>query len=358
MKILETITERVFHLWKSLNARNRMLTYREEDRKQMEHVDIPELTEDEYQMLKKTWPFLLFDRKDLYWARLYKKEQGFNPYYLGSTNHCYALRKRINPIKQIHALSNKALSDVYLSGIPFPEVYFRCLKGCLYDKGMTPISMDEAVRILRQKESFVIKPAMSSCGEGVRRFAIPDERMITPAWLSSVFLSSTDSFIVQEVVHQHPDLARLNPTSLNCCRITSVYVAGKYVYAAMLKVGKMGATVDNWHSSYLIGVLPDGHLKDRGWDISLHSVFETDFGIPFSGLKIPFFQEVLSSVEYYHKHFIPQCGIVGWDVTVDGLGSPVVIEANLVVPGIPAEQLCSGPFLMGVHDELCHAFGY
>ena len=184
-----------------------------------------------------------------------------------------------------------------------------------------------------------------------------DTREASVAWLSKVFSSTSDNFIVQEIVQQHPDIARLNPSSLNCCRITSVYVAGKYVKATMLKVGKAGATVDNWHSSYLIGILPDGRLKEKGWDNSLHPVYETDGGIPFSGQRIPYYQELLNAVEYYHKHFIPQCGIVGWDVTVDGSGLPVVIEANLVVPGIPAEQLCSGPFLKEVRDDLCHLFG-
>lgn len=358
MNILENTTGRVYKLWKSLNSRNRMRNYREKDWSQMQHIDVPTLTKEELHQLKVTWPFLVFDRNDLYWARLYKKELGFNPYYLGSSNHCYDLRQRINPVKQIQALSNKAMTDVYYSGIPFPEVYVRCLNGSLYDREMSPLSLDEAARILEQKQSFVIKPAVSSCGEGVRMHVIPDDRRAMSAWLSDVFSSSTDNFIVQEVVRQHPDIVRLNPSSLNCCRITSVYVRGKYVQAAMLKVGKAGSTVDNWHSSYLVGILPDGRLKEKGWNYSLQSVYETDGGIPFAGQKVPFFNDILTSVESYHKRFIPQCGIVGWDVTVDQLGHPVVIEANLVIPGILGEQLCSGPFLKEVRDEVCHIFGY
>jgi len=66
---------------------------------------------------------------------------------------------------------------------------------------------------------------------------------------------------------------------------------------------------------------------------------------------------LLSAVESYHKLYFPQCGIVGWDVVIDNNNIPKVIEANLSIPGIPAEQLCSGAFFKDVRDELCKVFG-
>jgi hypothetical protein len=48
---------------------------------------------------------------------------------------------------------------------------------------------------------------------------------------------------------------------------------------------------------------------------------------------------------------------VGWDVVIDNNNIPKVIEANLSIPGIPAEQLCSGAFFEDVRDELCKVFG-
>ena len=120
----------------------------------------------------------------------------------------------------------------------------------------------------------------------------------------------------------------------------------------MLKIGKKGSNVDNWNSSYLVGINKDGVLNNVGWDDKIHSVNKTDNGIQFGGSKYPYFDRVVSSVEHFHKKYFPQCGVVGWDVFIDENNNPVVIEANLVIPGITAEQLCSGPFFKDVHDEV------
>lgn len=124
----------------------------------------------------------------------------------------------------------------------------------------------------------------------------------------------------------------------------------------MLKIGKKGAHIDNWNSGYLVGINSDGRVKEKGWDDKLSPVYQTDNGIAFKSIQYPCFQELLQSIESYHKKYFPQCGIVGWDVIIDHQNTPKVIEANLAIPGIPAEQLCSGPFFKEVHDELVKVF--
>ena len=102
----------------------------------------------------------------------------------------------------------------------------------------------------------------------------------------------------------------------------------------------------------MVGINP----KEKGWDDKLTPVYQTDNGIAFKSIQYPCFQELLLTIEGYHKKYFPQCGIVGWDVINDRQNSTKVIEANLRVPGIPAEQLCSGPFFKEVHDELINVF--
>jgi hypothetical protein len=332
--------------------------WRREDRRQLHDVSLPVLPSDELQTLRQTWPFLRIDSCDLAWARLYKKVYGFDPYFLGSVNQFNALRTRINPYRAVCSLENKALLDVYFPEIPFPEVYVRCLNGQLFDAAMRPLTIDDALRILQEKGAFVIKPALESmCGKGVRRLDLREVSQADASWLSGVFAAATSDFVVQEIVAQDPSIARLNPTSLNCCRVTSVYVGGRYTCAALQKIGKAGSLIDNWNSAYFIGVLPDGRLKDTGWDDHARAFHATDGGVPFAEVVVPGFAAMLEAAESFHKQFLPQCGIVGWDMVVDANGCLKVIEANLTVPGLPSEQLCSGPFLKGVHAELCHVFG-
>lgn len=340
-----------------INAKRKEIRWREEDKRQMQDIVLPELTNAEYSELKRTWPFLKFRRNDVYWARLYKMEYGFDPYFISSINQCYELRAKINPYYQISSLENKALVDVYFSSIPFPEVFVRRINGRFYDKQMNPISYEDAVGILRDRKSFIIKPSLDSmCGKGVKKYDIAKETTISDEWFKQVFEDATANFIAQEVLVQHPNISRLNPTSLNCCRITSIYINRIYRYGAMLKIGKTGAHIDNWNSGYLVGINDDGSLKEKGWDDKIQPVYKTDNGILFKDVKYPCFELLLSSIESYHKKYFPQCGIVGWDVVIDSNDMPKVIEANLSIPGIPAEQLCSGPFFKDFRDELCKVF--
>lgn len=306
----------------------------------MKHLSLPKLTSEEYFLLQKTWPCFKFEKNDVIWARLYKKEFGFDPYYICVSYHSVLIKQRLNPYTQICSLENKALVDNYFSEIPYPQVYIRCINEILYDKEMNCLSFDEAVHFLMEKRKFVIKPALNSMqGHGVRKIDLEQVGSVSKEWFKELFSNATKNFIIQEIVTQHPDVARFNPTSLNCCRITSIYIGGKYTYAAMLKIGKSGSVVDNWNSSYLVGISKEGILNDIGWDHSFQKVTKTDNGIRFGGLKYPCFDRVVSTMEYYHKKYLPQCGIIGWDVFIDVNNKPIVIEANLVSPGIVAEQL-------------------
>lgn len=323
------------------------------DLERLEGLDLPKLSSSEITILKNTWPCFEFKERDLLWARAYKKFFGFDPYYISVGYHSILIKKYLNPYMQVCSLENKALVDLYFPMIPFPQPLVRSINGVLYDKDMNCISFDEAVEILKAAREFVIKPALGSMqGHGVKKIDLGEVDGASSSWFKDLFAQVTNNFIAQEVIKQHPDIARLNPTSLNCCRITSIYIDGKYTFGAMLKIGKKNSIVDNWNSSYIVGITKEGVLNDVGWDDRIQSVECNDDGIKFGGMIYPSYETLKKSIENYHKQYFPQCGVIGWDVVVDVENNPIVIEANLVIPGITAEQLCSGPFFKEVHDEI------
>lgn len=348
------LMKRLTSFYEAIKRKNEEVFYHRRDIRETQYLDLPELTDDEFAALERTWPCFKFDKKSVYWARVYKKEVGFDPYYISTGLHNVQLKAYLNPTKEVSSLVNKALVDVYLPEIPFPKAYVRCVHGNYYDREMNHLSFEDAVAILKDKGSFVIKPALdSSTGNGVKRIDLTEESDLSDKWFASLFKNATSNFIAQEVLAQHPDIARLNPTSLNCCRVTSVFLDGKYTKGVCIKIGKKGSKVDNWNSSYLLGVKDDGTLESRGWDNKIQPVEKTDNGIAFGGLVYPCYTKMVESAERWHKKFFPQCCIVGWDIIIDDQGEPRVIEANMVMPGILAEQLCSGPFFKDVHDEIC-----
>ena len=309
---------------------------------------VPKLTAAEKKQIRETWEGVDINFLDYTWSRIYKKIKGFSPYYLGALWN-QEIDYKVNPTSQVVALENKALCDVYFPELNFPKPYVRCLNGSLFDEKMNYISMSEAIAILKMQERFVIKPSVDTMqGSGVKVVNVQE----TPD-IESVMNSAGKNFIVQEALKQLKVIEELNPTSLNCFRVTSMYFNGRFGFATALKVGKKGATRDNWNSAYWIGVDKNGVLLDYGFDYKTQKIYQTDNGIKFSGFTIPNFDRLISFVETNHKKYFPHCGIIGWDITIDSKGVVRVIETNLKNPGTQIEQLCSGPFLEPFRDDIC-----
>ena len=316
----------------------------------------PEITDAELKLYQEAWPMWKVEKKDLTWARVYKREWGFSPYVIGNW-HTLLLRNKVNPYEQLSSFENKALCDIYFPEIPYPQAYVRRLQGVFYDEKMNMISKDEAIDILASKDSYVIKPAFGTMqGEGVHVVLKENIQDNYKDFICASINEQKSDFIAQERLIQHPDIAKLNPTSLNCCRVTTIYIDGKFGSATNLKIGKKGSSVDNWYNSYFCGVDRGGRVMKRGYSKELQSVTRTDLGIPLESIIIPNYQAMIQIVEYFHKKFFPNCGIIGWDITIDSKNKCRIIEVNLTKPGIVAEQLAVGDFFKDFSDEINKLF--
>ena len=103
-------------------------------------------------------------------------------------------------------------------------------------------------------------------------------------------------YVIQKVVEQHSTLANLNPTSLNTCRVTTIYLNGKISSSTTLKVGKLNSDKDNWFTSYFIGVDDNGVVLNRAFDAKLKRVSKTDTGVELESLRLPKFKEMVNLV--------------------------------------------------------------
>lgn len=310
-------------------------------------LDLPELTSDEKRQIRETWPCVHIYDMDFVHARVYKMIHGFSPYYLSP---CWynELRDLFNPAKQLYSLENKALCDVYFPEIKFPEVYVRCLNGTYFDKAMNYLSKEEAKAILREKGVFVIKPSIGSeQGDRVAKISVEADTN-----LDKIFETTGKDFIAQALVKQAPEIERLNPSSLNCFRVTTLYFNGKFDFSTALKVGKKGAFRDNWNSAYWVNVTKDGTLSKIGYDYNLNPVEKSDLGIIFEGQKMPLYEIMIATLESLHKKLFANCGVIGWDVTIDSNYEICVIENNLHDPGTNIEQFVSGDFFKPFREDI------
>lgn len=343
--------EKIKKLLENIRFRYFRHTLYKRDKNFIKEHSLPKLSKSEWESLKATWPCFKLKESDLIYLKLYKKEQGFDPYFICD----YPLQlilKKTNPLQQVEALQHKGLVDVWFPELNFPEVYVRCIAGVMYDKDMNKITPEESLRIIKGKESFIIKPTVDTgCGKGVKKISTKDK---TNNELNKILKSYKRDYIVQEVIRQSKEIEDLNPTSLNTCRVTSLLINGKWHCSTIFKVGKKGADKDNWSSSYLIGVNDDGTLKECGYDNYLNKVYKTDTGIEFKNIKLPKFEEMISFTKQYHIKYFPQCGIVGWDIFIDSKDNVRVIEINLDSPGVVGEQIASGTFFKEFRDEIVH----
>lgn len=308
---------------------------------------LPEITSEEKRIIRETWPGLHIYDMDFVHARVFKKIHGFSPFYLSP---CWynEIRAKMNPKDQLYALENKALCDVYFPQLRFPEVYVRRLNGYFFDKDMNFITEDVAIKILSAKKEFIIKPAIGSeQGDGVKKI----KNTISTDW-KSLFMEEGLNFIAQEVLKQAPEIEKLNPSSLNCFRVTTLWIDGKFGYSTALKVGKEGAFRDNWNCAYWVNVTDDGLLSEFGYDYNINAVSKTDNGIVFKGVQMPKYKEMIAHLKQMHKAIFPNCGVVGWDVTIDKDYNICIIEYNLWDPGTNIEQFVSGDFFRPFRDRM------
>jgi len=349
MRIIKALKTRINRQRKRNKRHNRCA---QKDSVLLKKGTFPKLTKQEMDLYKKTWPSIDLKEKDTIWARVYKREHGFSPYFVGLYQSC-VLREILNPKIQLHAFDNKALCDIYFPEMSFAQPYIRRVAGVFYDSAMKVLSKEEALDILNAKDEYVIKPALDTMqGNGVEKVLLNGNVSERNKQILDSFSRQKKDFIAQEVLRQHPDVARLNPSSINCCRVTTIFINGKFDYSTILKIGKKEAFRDNWNSSYLVGVSKEGILYDTAYDDSINKVHETDNGIKIGGIQLPMFREMIAKVESLHKKYFPNCGMIGWDVLIDDNNQIRFIELNITIPGFVGEQLCCGTFFEPFVDDI------
>lgn len=319
----------------------------------IDEYHLPELTNEEIDLFRKTWPcFPSVDKRDLTYLRMYKHVYGFDPYYLPDFQFYEYIIKKTNPSDRVKPFENKAMYDVYMSQLPIAATITKAINGIKFNGNNRIITEDEELSILCNQRQFVIKPSIDTgCGKGVKKINL-DRIQDKEVFIKDLIKTYGLDYVVQEVIEQHPSLGDLNPTSLNTCRVTTIYLNGKISSSTILKVGKLNADKDNWFTSYFIGVSQDGVVMNYGYDARLKRVDRTDNGVKFGGIHLPEYRKMVSLMEHFHQLYFPMIGVLGWDVVVDKDNDIRVIEVNVDYPGIAGEQFASGPFFRDRRDDI------
>ena len=196
--------------------------------------------------------------------------------------------------------------------------------------------MEEMFKQNPSNDSVIVKRTYWSYG-GDKIFKIyADQITKEPGIIEELYTEVIKSgFLFQETVKQHPELNKLNPSSLNTIRFdTFINPDGKIeILSGYIRMSIANLHVDNISSGgCFVGIdLNTGKLnkiayltfKNYGVKVlTAHPVTDT----VFENFTVPLFTEAKEFV-LRTASFMPGLRIVGWDVAI-GESGPVLIEGN------------------------------
>lgn len=194
---------------------------------------------------------------------------------------------------------------------------------------LADIGYEEFKKFTEGKAEFFAKPYIGESGKGIEKIKVSDFKNTEELW-KYVKREDKNFGVIEEVVTQHPDAARIYPNSLNCLRVVTLVNDGKpNILYAVFKMGNNGGFVDNLENGGLACHfdLDKGEIIGQGHTSALVNYdAHPATGIKFVGYKLPFMDEVKDMVKKAAM-VLPEFRYVGWDVCLTPNG-PAIIEGN------------------------------
>ena len=279
----------------------------------------------------------------------YSRTGVFSKDYIPKDFYSMELRPKANVFKFQEAYDDKNIYDLILVGENVVHTILKNMNGYYYFEGR-PVSEEEAIALCQNMDKVIIKPAMRKQGDGVKLITVVEGKTnVEGKTIGELFKQYGRNFLIQNCVKQHRDLAALNPTSVNTMRILS-YRSGMEVIIVycVIRIGRKDQVIDNQCAGGIsTTITKDGRLgKFAFGGFSEDNVVKTDTGILLEGYQIPSFDKAIEMVKRLHTK-LPYFNIVGWDVSIEEDGNPILIEYN-TDPGLSQSAFCSG---MGENTE-------
>ena len=193
-------------------------------------------------------------------------------------------------------------------------------------KADSSLTQEKLSAFLADKTQVIYKPLEGSSGQGIVKYQKSDWQEL-PLFLDQ--LIEAGDGVLEEVVIQHPEMARLCPTSVNTVRIATLLGDKQEgIVYAFLRIGN-GRVMDNVDCGGMAARvdLDSGKLLTVGADKQGNTYEKHPMtGTAIIGFTIPFFEEA-KQMCLQAMRVVPQVRFVAWDVAITEQG-PRFIEGN------------------------------
>lgn len=272
----------------------------------------------------------------------YEKTGDYNLNYIPDDLWYSVIDPHFNDWTAAKYLDNKCLYMRLFPTVPQPRTVAFRMNGCWLDENYLPISVETVhSRFAAQKELVIKRATESLGGKGV--YFVSGKDIATEAF--RLIKDIKGDIVVQESFQQHPAMAKLNSESVNTVRVLSLLKDNQVsILSVIIRMGINGARVDNASSGGITcGVTESGRLKEIAYSAAGDRFKEhPTTHLPFDSVTIPAFDELKNLVVRLHNSF-PVFRLVSWDIAIDVLGRPTLIEANLCNGELDFHQLNNGP---------------
>ena len=249
----------------------------------------------------------------------------------GRERDTYLTRVRNKKVQEI--MNDIAYSDEFDDKLRFNENFAEFL-GRKTLNGETA-TVAHLTAFLDGQEAILAKINHGDCGRGVEKLYVKDFE--SPAAMLD-YIQQNKLVVLEQVLKQHEDMARLHPASVNTMRILTDLVDDTvHIAYITVKMGRGGGVCDNsGQGGVLCRVdIDSGKICSPATD-DYFNVFDKhpDTGIPLVGYQLPMIEEA-KALACQAALEIPEVGHVGWDMAV-GPDGPAIIEGN----DFPGTDLC------------------
>ena len=180
----------------------------------------------------------------------------------------------------------------------------------------------------QRHRSFMIKPESRSCGRGIRLInteSVEEARQI----LERTILEDEVEFVIEELIVQSKEMARLHPESVNSVRFLTFRLDDRiHIFPLYLRMGQGSSFVDNAGSGGIFGLvdLQTGRVYAACDELDHSYEFHPDTKEHIIGFVIPHWSEAVALVKELVT-VLPKVRWVGWDLALTDDGW-VLIEGN------------------------------
>lgn len=278
--------------------------------------------------------------------KFYKEKTGvFDVRYIPIDLYYCFIDPYYNNWSMASVVDNKCQYRSMFNKIKQPTTYFCRVNNIWTDNNFNLVKEETIIHGIKNLEEIVIKQANESeGGKNIFFIKIKDnESLVTE--LNNAISSIKKDIVIQESIKQNEVLKTVNPTSINTIRILSLLNQNEVkIYSAILRMGIDNKRVDNISQGGLAcGISKEGRLRKyaynyRGEKFNNHP----STGIVFHEIVVPNFDKVCELVKSAHP-YIPNFRLVSWDICIDYLNNPLLLEANLCYGELNLHQLCNGP---------------